>query len=103
MKLNVNSLAKPASPIISGHLRAWMKQCKCVKIDNSKAGGRMKAWRLDLSAIRFSRIEGCPIRAVNIARDSVLEMQKHQLLVSAALLRQFMDVYQGEVIVTCYD
>ena len=60
-------------------------------------------WRLDLSAIRLSRIEGCPIPAVNIARVSVLEMKKHQLLVGAALLRQFKNVYQGEVIVTCND
>ena len=49
----------------------------------------MKAWRLALSAIRLLRIEGCPIPAVNIARVSVLEMKKHQLLVGADLLRLF--------------
>ena len=63
----------------------------------------MKAWRLALSAIRLLRIEGCPIPAVNSARVSVLEMQKHQLLVGAALVRQYLDVYQGDVIITCYD
>ena len=88
-KLIVNSLVKFTSLIISGHLRAWKKKPRYVKIANSKAGGRMKAWRLAFSAIRLLRIEGCRIPGVNIARVSVLGMKKHQLLVGAALLRQF--------------
>ena len=83
MKLIMNSLAKPNALIISGHLRAWKKQARCVKIDNSKAGGRMKAWRLALSAIRLLRIAVCLVQAVNIVKISVLEMKKHQLLVGA--------------------
>jgi len=43
IKLIVNSLVKSNSLIISGHLRAWKKQSRCVKIDNSNAGSRMKA------------------------------------------------------------
>jgi len=50
---------------MSEHLRAWKKQSRCVKITDSKAGGRMKARRLTLSVIRLLRIEGCPIPAVN--------------------------------------
>ena len=87
MKLIVNIFVKPTSPIISGHLRAWKKRSRCVKIANSKAGGRMKAWRLALSVIRLLRIEGCPIPAVNITRVYMLERKKQQLFAYAALLR----------------
>ena len=43
MKLIVNILVKPTFRIMSEHLRAWMKRSRCVKIANSKAGGRVKA------------------------------------------------------------
>jgi hypothetical protein len=92
MKLMVNSLVKSTSLIISGHLRAWMKQSRCVKIANSKAGGRMKALRLALSVIRLFGIAACRVQAANSAKVSVLETKKHQLLVDAALLGQFLDV-----------
>ena len=42
MKLIVNSLVKSTFRIMSEHLRAWKKQSRCVKIDNSKADSRMK-------------------------------------------------------------
>ena len=73
------SKLKSTSTIISGYFRAWMKQSRSVKFTNSKAGGRMKAWRLVLSAIRLLRMAVCPVQAVNIAGVSMLEMKKHQL------------------------
>ncbi len=59
MKLIVHSLAKPPSPIICGHLRAWKKQSRCVKITNRKAGSRMNARRLALSVIQLPRMAVC--------------------------------------------
>ena len=125
MKLIVNSLAKATSPIISGHLRGWMRRSRCPNIVNLKEDSRMNAWRLAPSGIRLSRKAACSIQAVNIARGSVLESKEHQQLVGPALLRQFwavylsnriilssrcsryfllkMELYYGEMIITCYD
>jgi len=74
---------------MSEHLKVWKKQARCVKTASSKAGGRMKARRLALSANRYLRMAACPVQAGISARVSVYEMKKKQLLVGAALLRYF--------------
>ena len=59
LKLIINCSVKSTFRIISGHLRAWKKQSRYVKITNSKAGGRMKARRLPLSVSQLPRMAVC--------------------------------------------